>query len=79
MKIVEMMMLPIYLTIEELREITGRVKASAQIRWLRGQGFTVVPRADGRPLVSRSHFETVMGGQHYSSKPKDYQPDFSTL
>lgn len=72
-------MLPIYLTIEELKEITGRVKASAQIKWLRSQGFTVLPRADGRPLVSRNHFETMMGGQHYLTKVQVYEPDFSTL
>ena len=72
-------MLPIYLTIEELKEITGRVKASAQIRWLRSQGFTVLPRADGRPLVSRNHFEAMMGGQHYQSKAEVHEPDFSAL
>jgi len=72
-------MLPIYLTIEELKEITGRVKAAAQIRWFRSQGFTVLLRADGRPLVSRNHFEAMMGGQHYQSKELVYEPDFSTL
>ena len=72
-------MLPIYLTIEELKEITGRVKASAQIKWFRSQGFTVLARADGRPLVSRNHFETMMGGQHYQSKELVHEPDFSTL
>ena len=72
-------MLPIYLTIEELKEITGRVKASAQIRYLRSQGFTVIPRADGRPLVSRNHFEAMMGGQHYQSKAEIHEPDFSSL
>ena len=72
-------MLPIYLTIEELKEITGRVKASAQFRWLRSQGFTVLLRADGRPLVSRNHFEAMMGGQHYQTKAEVYEPDFSSL
>ena len=72
-------MLPIYLTIEELKEITGRVNATAQIKWLRSQGFTVLLRSDGRPLVSRNHFEAMMGGQHYPSKAQVYEPDFSTL
>ena len=72
-------MLPIYLTIEELKEITGRVNATAQIKWLRSQGFTVLLRADGRPLVSRNHFEAMMGGQHYQSKVQVHEPDFSTL
>lgn len=53
---------PIYLTDEELREITGRVKYSAQLRALRAMGFTVRVRPDGSPLVSRAHWEQVMGG-----------------
>lgn len=67
------------LTYKELIEITGREKSSAQIRYLRSQGFTVIPRADGRPLVSRSHFEAMMGGLHHSSKPRDFQPDFTSF
>ena len=72
-------MLPIYLTIEELKEITGRVKATAQIKWLRSKGFTVLLRADNRPLVSRNHFEAMMGGKHYQSKAQVHEPDFSSL
>ncbi len=49
----------ITLTYKELKAITGRVKSSAQIKWLRKHGFTVLPRADGKPLVSRNHFETI--------------------
>ncbi len=64
---------------EELILITGRVKASAQIRYLRSQGFTVIPRADGSPLVSRTHFEVIMGGGHYSTKPQNSEPDFSSF
>lgn len=69
----------INLTFEEIREITGRVKATAQIRWLRQHGFTVLPRADGKPLVSRAHFEAKMGGHLSQSKPQVYEPDYSTL
>ncbi len=67
------------LTIEELIEITGREKASAQFRWFRSQGFTVLSRADGRPLVSRYHFESMMGGLHHSTKPQVFEPDFSSF
>lgn len=69
----------ICLTKEEIIKITGRKKPSAQIKYLRSQGFTVVPRADGTPLVSRNHFEAMMGGMHYQSKPVDVQPDFSSF
>ena len=73
------MMLPINLTRKELQEVTGRKKASAQIKWLQRQGFTVMPRADGTPLVSRIHFEAVMGGKLYQSKTDEIQPDFSSF
>jgi len=67
------------LTKTELIEITGREKPSAQIKWLRSKGFTVLLRADGSPLLSRTHFEAMMGGQHYQSKAQVHEPDFSTL
>jgi len=67
----------ICLTIDELREITGRVKHSAQVRWLRRHGFNFKLRADGMPLVSRSHFEAVMGGHGSPTKAPEHQPDFS--
>ena len=69
----------ICLTAKELEQITGKVKASAQIRWLRRHGFTVKARADGRPVVSRSHFEAVMGGNDYQTKAQEYEPDFSAF
>ena len=72
-----MIMNTICLTIAELQEITGRVKASAQARWLRQHGFTFKLRADGMPLVSRNHFEAVMCGEGRPTKSPDVQPDFS--
>ncbi len=69
----------ITLTYHELKAITGRVKASAQIKWLRRNGFTVLPRADGKPLVSRNHFETIMNGHIPISRSKHIEPDFSSL
>ena len=70
--------MPLCLTSDELREITGFKKYSAQLRWLRQQGFKVLPRRDGMPLISRAHFECVMGGILPSST-SDFEPDFSSL
>ncbi|NGP52125.1 DUF4224 domain-containing protein [Thioalkalivibrio sp. XN8] len=70
---------PIYLTDRELEAITGRRRSSAQIRWLRSNGFLCIRRGDGRPLVSRSHFEAVMGGI-LPAPCLDYpEPDFEAL
>ena len=70
----------IHLTSEELTAITGRVRWSAQLRWLRMNGFTVLRRADGMPLVSRAHFEAVMGGSDLPNGGKtDVEPDYDSL
>lgn len=67
------------LSYKELVELTGLKKYSAQLRWLRREGFVVKTRADGMPLVARAHFESMMGcllpGKTYSHQ----QPDFSSL
>ena len=70
-------MLSLCLTFEELREITGKIRASAQIRYLRAQGIAFIVRADGRPVVSRNHFEAVMSGKGSTSKKPEAEPDFS--
>ena len=70
---------PINLTAEEIQEITGRRMPSAQIRWFRKNGFTVLPRADGKPLISRAHFLSKMGGLVGLSKQKDYQPNLGAI
>ena len=69
----------INLTKAELAEITGRLKPTAQAKWFRKNGFTVLLRADGMPLVSRAHFEVKMGGYLAGSKPRDYKPNFGAL
>lgn len=70
----------IHLTPEELRAVTGRARWSAQIRWLRANGFTVLQRADGMPLVSRAHFELVMGGvDGDGAARREVEPDYDAL
>jgi len=67
------------LTTDELRELTGYQKPSAQIRWLRQQGFIVLKRADGMPIISRAHFEKMTGGTHSPAKPTTTEPDFNAF
>ena len=43
-----------FLTREEIEALTGRIRPSAQIRWLRQNGLESLRRADGLPLVLRS-------------------------
>ena len=72
-------MINLCLTKKELQEVTGLKRFAAQFRWLSQEGFIVRQRGDGMPIVSRQHFETVMGGIFTSSKSKLQQPDFSSL
>lgn len=67
------------LTKDELQEVTGLKRFASQFRWLSQQGFIVRQRGDGMPIISRQHFESVMGGLLPSSKSKSQQPDFSSL
>jgi len=50
-----------FLTGGEIKTLTGRTRPSAQIRWLRTNGFEVLQRADGMPLVLRSAVVAKMG------------------
>ena len=67
------------LTKEELQELTGLKRFAAQFRWLSQQGFIVRQRGDGMPIISRQHFESVMGGVLTSNKSKSQEPDFTSF
>lgn len=68
----------LHLTREELRDITGLQRPKAQLRWLRANGFVALQRGDGMPLVSRAHFEAMMGAAT-GQKRAVAEPDFGAL
>ena len=70
---------PIYLTQQEITDITGYQKRSCQVAWLRDNGFTVKIRADGSPLIARANYLRVMGADPQEHKSTDQEPDFSSL
>jgi len=47
----------LFLTPEELCELTGRKRPSTQIKWLRERGYPVEETAAGRPIVLRAEVE----------------------
>ena len=51
-----------FLTEDELRELTGRERPSAQTRWLTAQRWPFALDSSGRPKVLRSVVETKLGG-----------------
>lgn len=52
---------PLYLTPDELIELTGRKLVSLQIKWLVAKGWKHEVNAVGRPIVARSYFEYRLG------------------
>lgn len=63
-----------FLTDEQLRELTGRQRPAAQIRWLRANGLRHWVRADGHPVVPVSAVE----GREQAA-PVRSQPNFAAL
>ena len=47
-----------FLTTEELRDLSGYQKPALQIRWLAENDYSFDIRCDGRPVVSRTHYES---------------------
>jgi hypothetical protein len=54
------------LTPQELAELTGYQKPSAQMRWLEAQRITFLVGGDGRPKVLLDLLITRLGGSHSS-------------
>ncbi len=67
----------IYLTAKEVEGITGKRRHRAQVRALGRMGIQCRVRPDGRPIVSRMAFESIMGGT--LSTPQQADPDFGAL
>jgi hypothetical protein len=47
----------VFLTPDELERLTGYKTGARQRRWLAENGYSFDVRADGRPALSREHYE----------------------
>ena len=65
----------LFLSPEQLHELTGKKQRSAQIRVLEERGYTYRLDGNGRILVSRAHIERVFDGK--DQDPTAAIPDFS--
>lgn len=64
---------------EELCALTGLRRYRAQARALARMGIVFRVRPDGFPLVSRAHFEEIMGTE-LRARPSDItEPDWNAL
>lgn len=73
-------MLSPWLTDDEVSDLCdGLVQPAAQVRYLVGMGFTVKTKPNGRPLVGRSHVESVLCGPAMASGQKRVGIDKAAL
>ena len=70
-----------FLTIEELKTLTGFSKRMAQIEWLRKSGWCFIINAKGSPVVSRLYCRQKMGVTVSEPKKqtKQWEPNFAAL
>lgn len=61
-----------FLTPDQLHELTGLIQAAAQVRWLRKNGIRHYIRADGRPCVPADAFTKP-------DAPLKRQPNFDAV
>lgn len=67
-----------FLTNDQLAELTGFVRPSKQAEWLRREGFEFRVAADGHPRVLEAHVMKLMGVSDTVGKRKT-SPDFTSL
>ena len=70
---------PLFLTVSELEGVTGKKRRARQADWLIENGFKFKTRANGSLVVSRRHFEYVMGGILDRTFIRFPEPDFESL
>jgi hypothetical protein len=70
----------LFLSHEEVRELTGYSRPSKQAEWLKREGMYFRIAADGHPKVLLDHVNQILGGlAGQVGKNRPSEPDFSTL
>lgn len=64
-----------FLTADELAELTGLSRHSAQIRWLNDRGWAHAVNGDGRPVVSRQEAEDRMTSRPVAEPDNEARSD----
>jgi len=70
---------PLILSHDELVSLTGRTRYGAQAKTLAQMGFAYRIRPDGSPVVSRTHFEAIMGANTPSPSRSATEPNWDAL
>ena len=64
-----------FLTLEELEELTERKRKAEQVSWLRKNRVPFLVGANGHPRVSREFIARKLGG----GAPEQPEPNFAAL
>lgn len=68
-----------FLTAAELAELTGYVRPSAQVRWLRARHWRFELNAAGHPRVARAYLEKRMVAREGAGAVESASPDFGAI
>lgn len=68
-----------FLSCDELHELTNRTQSSAQLRVLRAMGIEHRKRPDGSVAVLRSHIQQLFGASNDTRAPKPVEPNWGAL
>jgi hypothetical protein len=66
-----------FLTADEISEMTQRIQYKAQAKQLVALGVEFRIRADGSLLVLRAHVERLLGGASEQTKEVPYEPNWA--
>jgi Domain of unknown function (DUF4224) len=66
-----------FLTPAEIERLTGKMRPSAQIRWLRKRGYRIDVNGLGEPILAIAEYNRkAVGGSSYS---RHEEPNWSAL
>ena len=68
---------PLFLTLEELSQLTGFKTPARQVEWLRTKGWRFEINGNRRPIVARKYAENMLGCG--VPEERSYQPNFSAM
>lgn len=66
-----------FVSSEDLKELSGYEIPAYQIRWLSQQGLKFLVGADGKPKVLLAHLQEVMSG--YKQVKRRTEPNFAAI
>lgn len=70
-----------FLTTDEIRELTGKTRYSAQAKWLRERGYKIDQRDDGSVilLLEEMNAKLLSSPAKAGKFKRDWRPDLSVL